>query len=215
MKSFEFLKKHWVMSLIGLAILLAAAAGIIYAVMTGEGDEGFLKGSDGKPLVWDKKDMPVSCMYDESVGVHQYEMDLARDEIKKKVGDIIGICDPWQLKQPFPTKPVKGAILMKLAKPEEFSGDGVYVTSPWDPQHGGTTLLYTSRETGKLYGAMIYVDSDAPKELRQRIWLHELLHAFGLAHDRLQSSIMYPTAAGRPKEMSSRDIERLKKEYLK
>jgi hypothetical protein len=215
MTRFEFFKKHWVMSLIGLVILLVAAGTITWAVLKGEGDEGFLKGRDGKPLVWDKKDIPLTCMYDESVSAHQYEMDLARDEIKQKVGDVIGICDVWQLKDPFPKKPVRGAILMKLAAPDEVSGDGIYVTSPWDPQHGGTTQLYTDKETGKLYGAIIYVNPGAPKEFWQRIWLHELLHAFGLDHDRLQDSVMYPSAAGRPKEMSKRDIKRLKEAYAK
>lgn len=215
MTSFEFLKRHWVMSLIGLVILLVATGSIIYAVATGEGDEGFLKGSDGKPLVWDRKDIPLTCMYDESVQEHQYEMDLARDQIKQKVGDIIGICDIWQLEDPFPTKPVRGAILMKLATPDEVEGDGVYVSSPWDPQHGGTTHLFTDKETGKLYGAVIYVNPEVPQELRQRVWLHELLHAFGLDHDRIEGSIMHHTAAGRPKEMSKRDIKRLKEAYLR
>jgi hypothetical protein len=215
MTSWQFLKKHWVMSLIGLVILLVAAGSIIYAVATGEGDEGFMKGKDGKPLTWARSDIPVTCMYDESVQEHQYEMDLARDEIKKRVGDIIGICDIWQVKEPFPKKPVKGAILLKLAKPDEVYGDGVYVSSPWDPQHGGTTELYTDKETGKLYGAIIYVNPEIPKELRQRVWLHEFLHAFGLDHDRLQSSIMYPTAAGRPKTLSDRDVKRLQEVYVK
>ena len=59
------------------------------------------------------------------------------------------------------------------------------------------------------------MNPEVPKELRQRVWLHELLHAFGLDHDRLEGSIMYPTAAGRPKEMSKRDIKRLKEAYLR
>lgn len=214
MTRFEFFKKHWVMSLIGLVILLVAAGTIIYAVVTGEGDEGFLKGKDGKPLMWDRKDIPLTCMYEEAVGSHQYEMDLARDQIKEKVGEVIGICSEWQVKDPFPSKPVRGAILMKLATPDEVSGDGVYVSSPWDPQHGGTTQLYTDKATGKLYGAIIYVNPELPKELRERVWLHELLHAFGLDHDRLQDSIMYPVASGRPKEMSKRDIKRLKEAYV-
>lgn len=215
MTSWQFLKKHWVMSLIGLAILLVAAGSIIYAVATGEGDEGFLKGKDGKVLIWAKSDIPLTCMYEDAVGGHQYEMDLARDLIVKKVGSVIGICDPWTVKDPFPKKPVKGAILLNLGTPADVHGDGVYVSSPWDPAHGGTTQLYSDKETGKIYGAIIYVDPMVPKELRQRVWLHEFLHALGLDHDRLQSSIMYPTAAGRPKTLSDRDAKRLQEVYVK
>jgi hypothetical protein len=214
MTSWQFLKKHWVMSLIGLAILLVAAGSIIYAVATGEGDEGFLKGKDGKPLMWAKSDIPVTCMYEEAVEGHQYEMDLARDQIKKQVGDIIGICDVWQVKDPFPKKPVRGSILLKLGTSDEARGDGVYISSPWDPKHGGTTSIYTHKDTGKIYGAIIHGDPTVPKELRQRVWLHEFLHAFGLGHDRLSSSIMFPTAAGRPKELSDRDAKRLKEAYV-
>lgn len=214
MTSWQFLKKHWGMSLIGLAILLVAAGAIIYAVATGEGDEGFLKAKDGTPLMWEKTDIPLTCFYSDKVEDHQHEMDLARDQIKNKVGDVIGICDPWMVKKPFPTKPVKGAILLNLGTPAEIKGDGVYVSSPWDPKHGGTTELYTDKNTGKLYGAIIYVNPEIPKELRQRVWLHEFLHAFGLDHDRLASSIMFPTAAGRPKELSDRDAKRLKEAYV-
>jgi len=215
MTSWQFFKKHWVMSLIGLVILLVAAGAIIYAVATGEGDEGFMKGKDGKPLMWARSDLPVTCMYSEAVQDHQYEMDLARDQIKEKVGDIIGICDVWQVKNPFPTKPVKGAILLNLGTPADIHGDGVYVSSPWDPQHGGTTELYIDKDTGKLYGVIVYVNPEVPKALRQSVWLHELLHAFGLDHDRTQSSIMYPTAAGRPKTLSDRDVKRLQEVYVK
>lgn len=215
MTSWQFLKKHWVMSLIGLAILLTAAGAIIYAVATGEGDEGFMKGKDGKPLTWAKSDIPVTCFYSDAVEAQQHEMDLARDQIKNQVGDVIGICDPWMIKKPFPKKPVQGAILLNIGTPAGVKGDGVYVSSPWDPQHGGTTEIYTHKDTGKIYGAIIYVNPEVPKELRQRVWLHEFLHAFGLDHDRLQGSIMYPTAAGRPKELSKRDAKRLQEVYVK
>jgi hypothetical protein len=153
-------------------------------------------------------------MYSDAVEAHQHEMDLARDQIKKQVGDIIGICDPWMVKDPFPKKPVMGAILLHVGKPPEEEKDGVFVTTPFDPKHGGTTEIYTDRATGKIYGAIIYIDPAVPKELRQRVWLHEFLHAFGLDHDRTQDSIMFYTAAGRPKEMSDRDAKRLKEAYV-
>jgi hypothetical protein len=213
MKSWEFLKRNWVVSLIGLVVLLTAAGAIIYAVASGEGDEGFLKGSSGKPLTWDETDITVSCFYSDSVAEHQYEMDLARDQLKNSVGDIISICDPWMLKKPFPTEPIKGAILLNLGSTSRVSGDGVVVSSPWDPQHGGTTEIY-ERPDGHIYGVIIYVNPDIPKELREVVWLHEFGHAFGLTHDRLQDSIMFPTAAGRPKQLSKRDAKRLQEVYV-
>jgi hypothetical protein len=186
---------------------------VTYSVLTGEGDEGFLKGKDGKPLVWDKSNLPLTCMYEGAVGDHLYELEQARRQIVEKVGGVIEYCSAWQLSDPFPTKTIRGAVLLKLATPDEIEGDGVYISSPWDIEHGGTTKLFTDTKTGKLYGVIIYVNPNVPKELRERVWLHELLHAFGLGHDRLKGSIMYPSAAGRPKEMSKRDIQRLKEAY--
>jgi predicted Zn-dependent protease len=61
---------------------------------------------------------------------------------------------------------------------------------------------------------IIWVHPDVPEDLKDRVWMHEFGHAFGLDHDRLQSSIMFPTAAGRPKELSDRDIKLLKEAYV-
>lgn len=214
MTRWQFLKKHWVMSLIGLVILLTAAAGIIYALATGEGDEGFMKGKDGRTLKWERSSIPLACMYHDSVQDHQHAMDLAREEITSRVGDIVGICVPWVLKDPFPVKPVHGTILLHVGKPPDRRGDGVFVSSPWDPKHGGTTELYAGA-TGGVTGAIIYVDPDLPRELREKVWLHEMLHAFGLGHDRLKGSIMYPIAKWRSSSLSDRDVERLKEAYVK
>jgi hypothetical protein len=154
-------------------------------------------------------------MYDAAVEPYWQELVSARAEIKEKVGDVISSCTPWMIGDLFPRKPVKGAILLNAGTPAEVKGDGVYVSSPWDLHHGGTTELYTDRDTGKLYGAIIYVNPEVPRELLQRVWLHELLHALGLGHDRLRGSIMHSIASGRPKTLSSRDAKRLQEVYLK
>lgn len=211
MTRWEFFKKHWVMSLIGAVILLAAVGTVIYAVSTGEGDEGFLKGKNGKSLTWAKSDLPVSCFYDDPVSDHLHWVNLARNQIQERVGYILSPCLPWVIKKPFPSKPPRGAILLRLGRPTPQ--DGVTVSSPWDAKHGGVTEIY-SDGAGAIVGAAIYVDADIDTGLREVVWLHELLHSFGLGHDRLKSSIMYPTATYRPAELSARDAKRMRREYL-
>jgi|GEM_PF-7071364 len=214
MSRWQFLKQNWVMSLIVLVVLLMAVAAIVYAVLTKEGDEGFLRGSDGEILRWERSSLPLSCMYSDAAEKHQEYIDFATDTIHERVGNVIGICRPWLLKKPFPTKPARGVILVTLGTDSD-GGEGVYVSSPFDPKHGGVTSLFADRETGKLYGAIIKVDPSVSKELLNRVYLHEFLHAFGLAHDRLKGSIMYPNATGRGKDLSSKDVERLKEVYVK
>lgn len=212
MTRWQFLRKHWVMSSIGAAILLAALVTVIYAVATGEGDEGFQK-VDGKRLTWSKHAIPISCMYEESVDEQQHDMDQARDQISERVGNILGICSPWMLKKPFPTKPPRGTILLRLGKPEPK--DGVLVVTPWDGKHGGTTEFYKDSATGKLVGAVIYIDRAVPKKLRVSAWLHEFMHAFGLKHDRKKGSLMYYGLSSRSQKLSARDVGRLQREYLR
>jgi hypothetical protein len=210
MTRWQFLRQHWVMTSIGVAILLTALVTIVWAVWTGEGDEGFLK-ENGKKLVWERSSLPVSCFYDESVEAHQHDLDVARDQIAE-VGQLLGICDPWMLNKPFPQTPPRGSILLRVGKPPQ--GDGVYVVTPWSAKHGGTTLLYRDKGTGNLVGASIYVDPNVEKQFRSRVWLHEFMHAFGLKHDRLKGSLMYDAVQDRAQELSDRDKSRLRREYL-
>jgi hypothetical protein len=212
MTSWQFLKKHWVMSLIGLVILLTAAVMIIYAVATGEGDEGFMQGKNGL-LKWERNQLPVTCMYHESATTELDHVASATLVLQGYVGEVVLSCQSWDIADPFPEKPANGAILVRVGHPPTDQKTEVFVSSPFDPQHGGTTFVYEKPEGG-IYGVIIWVHPDVPEDLKDRVWMHEFGHAFGLDHDRLQSSIMFPTAAGRPKELSDRDIKLLKEAYV-
>lgn len=212
MTRWEFLKKHWVMSLIGFVILLVAIVTVTWAVLTREGDVSFMKGKKGKDLVWGSS--PV-CIYDpDEVHVdHLAVMDAVRQDINLKVGKmILPPCDPWMLKDPFPKQQLRGNIIIHVTSKLEEEKDGVTVSDPFTPKTGGVTYLYED-DDGKLMAVVMKIHTDMAKD--KKVWLHEFGHALGLAHDRRKDSIMYPQLQDRGNDLSSTDLKNLRKAYAK
>ncbi len=202
----------------GALVLIGALAGVTYAVVTGEGDEGFLKTEAGKPYQWEISQLPLQCMYDDSViSDHLDTYNVARKVINDAVGQIlIGPCLWWQIfSNSFPVKPVEGTFLLRIGKPPVSERDGVTVEDPFKAHPGGVTKPFLRPDgSGHIFGMMVWIDPTFEKGLNNRVWIHELGHVLGLDHDRLQGSIMYSKVITRPGKLSSRDIKMLKAAYV-
>lgn len=199
----QFLKKHWVMSLFGLAICLTSAVSITWAVLTHEGDEGFLRVEGGYELKWNKENLPIGCLHD-GVGTEWLQLyDKARAELKKATGiELFESCMAWALvSKPFPKRAPAGSITLSVEALD-------------NSDHGGQTVLNWDRSDGHLVSAQVKFNESVEQRLRYRVVAHEVMgHALGLDHDRMQSSFMYPAVNVRSGKFSSPDIERLKAVY--
>lgn len=201
MTTWEFLKKHWIMSLIGLVICLTAIVSITWAVITREGDEGFLRTEGGLELKWRKGALPLSCTHD-AVGADWLALyDQARNEINGKTGlELIGPCIAWRLTDKAMPAHIDGGLTLRAEKLA-------------DKDHGGSTVLRWHKGDGHVLSAAVKLNTDSVKKVRYRIVIHELGHVFGLTHDRLQDSIMYPAVNVRPGTLSTTDVKHLKSAY--
>lgn len=199
MTTWQFLKQNRIMSLIGLAILLTAAISITWAVITREGDEGFMRVEGRFELKWQVIDIPILCMHD---GIETSWLELykqVRKEVRDKVGrELFGPCIAWALDH--------------RTLPEHVSGSLTLRTARLGTQ-GGVTALRWHRGTGRVLSADVTLNSDAASKMRYRIVIHELGHVLGLAHDRRQDSIMYPAVNVRSGTLSTTDVKHLKMAY--
>jgi hypothetical protein len=195
--------------LIGALILAVAAGGVIYAVATGEGDEGFL-------AKWNKADLPATCTYnpDEIKGKRALLQDswLATVSHSAVALPLISKCQPWLINKPFPERPPVGGVLVRVGTPPEKEEDGVTVTTPFDAEHGGSTILYHQAD-GSIGGAVIWIAPNIPENLELVVWVHEFGHALGLAHDRTRDSVMYPVAGDRAAKFTDKDWKHLREAY--
>ena len=201
----------------GAAIFLAAAIFLPYAIITRQGDEGFLKAPNGKDLQWPKDAFPLTCTLTDSVKIeHKVLIDQARMEINRKVGkDLIGPCVDWML-QKDPPKYLQGGLLIRVEKvPEDTApteGTIVKVETPWTAHPGGQAPpLSRKSEPNVIVAVPVWIDPAYAKN--PAVWLHEFGHALGLKHDRTKDSVMYPTIQDRPGHLSSTDVKGLKRAY--
>jgi len=205
----SMIKTHWIMSLIGLAILLTAVVSLIWAIATREGDIGSFRGSKGQVLKWET--LPITCVYDpKNLDVGSIEMyDLVRQQINKHfTKPLLGGCVPWALEMEMPEL-VPRELVLRIGRPAEPEV-GVVVYDPFESEAGGTT--YLMEDTKGFVGAAQVWISEAQKD-DQRVWLHELGHVLGLDHDRLKDSVMYKTLTDRGTRLSGKDIEHLREVY--
>lgn len=222
MTTWKFLKRHWIMSLIGLFILTTATGMIIYSVITGEGDEGFIKvdsiaGPKTKELKLNKANIPLSCMYSDSAEDIIIHYENARVAFNSQVGiEVFSPCVPWLLNSPFPDKPTLSGIFINVGYPPTNDDETIVtVFSPYEPIWGGTTFIFPDSASDYIYGSVIYINPDIEDfkdDKIDAIFMHELGHAAGLDHDRITESIMYPKILYRVNKLTSRDIKRLQEE---
>ena len=195
----------------GGIIALAGIVGVIYAVATGEGDEGFIE--PGR--FWEKGDLPIFCAFDESI-THddQNNFEEARKYYNRAVGrEVFAACAPWGQNKPAPFV-LNGYLLLRRGAPPLVSDkvDGTTVDTPFQNHTEAATYFKLAGGTGPtIVGAAIYVDMTAKSA---HVWRHELGHVLGLAHDpELRDSLMHSRTDARSSELTKRDVERLREVY--
>jgi Matrixin len=204
----EFLGNVWRKNWAGKAtllggglVLLLALAGTIYGVAARPGDLKFME-REGRELRWDRADVPVDCFHlSELPDAYAAAYAAARRTLAGAAGGaLLGPCVPWRLEAP-PSRAPDGSVLLRL---RDSSGTA----------HGAETRHRFDRRTGRILSATVALDRGLPADLLDRVVLHELGHVLGLAHDREESSVMFPAARGRPKALSTRDAAALRAAYL-
>lgn len=206
--------------LIGSALIFLTALIVVpWAVITRQGDEGFLR-IDGQPIGWHAGALPLGCMAHPDVTQADLELyKRAASEINDRVGTrlVFPVCQPWVVNTPFPKQPVRGQILLYTGTSEdELGADSVAysttVETPWNLHPGGVTHIYMHRDTPlDIYGVQLWIEPEYRKNYA--VWLHEILHALGMDHDRARDSIMWPTIQERPGKLGGQDASRLWQRY--
>jgi hypothetical protein len=201
----------WTFAVGGL-IALCGIVGVIYAVSTGAGDEGFL---DNDTRKWDRASLPISCAFDETITADdQINFDEARNYFNHAIGrEVISTCVPWGLRGSAPFV-LNSYLLLRRGVPPSVADkvDGVVVNTPFQGHTEAATFFKLEGGMGPaIQGAVIYIDSSATQS---HIWRHELGHVLGLAHDiDLRDSLMHSRTDARSSTLTRRDVDRLRIAY--
>ena len=206
------------MILICSIIFLLVLVLLPFAILTRAGDEGFIKSSldKSKNLTWAKHHIPIFCLAHPNIEpTHLAFYNKAIHEINREIDlKLLEPCTPWGIESSsFPKNPVPGYNLIRIGQ-AEIKPNEIIVESTLDPDPAGTTKLYESKkDPGYIYGATIHISKEHSNNYA--VWLHEILHSLGLAHDRVKGSIMWPVIQERSGILSKKDIKHLKQTYTK
>jgi len=214
----ELWKKNWkgkTSLILGAVFFLAISIAVPYAVITRQGDEGFLKDPQGRDIKWPKSSFPLICIYAESVKDSHLELyDKARREYNDRVGiELFGPCIPWLVPNSVAPKYADGGLLLRVERPPEeqkrlVDGVVIVVETPWKIHPGGRALPLSRKDQPNIIVAVPVWIAPAHAD-NPSVWLHELGHALGLKHDRLRDSIMWPIIQDRPGRLSDKDVSAL------
>jgi hypothetical protein len=185
---------------IGAFVLLLAAAGVVWGIVTrGRWEDRRLLKRNGHELCWARADLPLAVWYASDLSVAWLgAWGRAVDKLNAAAGQSLFL------------HPIEAAAGYDLTRAEQVSlcGDGGN-----DPDRGSTMLRWDDRTGYLLSAAITLPDSKAGCHEMDVIAVHEAAHALGLDHDEQRGSIMYPHVQGRAQELTRGDRALLRKIY--
>jgi hypothetical protein len=203
-KAWSLSTKIMVFGIFGVALVGTIIGIVLYYTRTG--DRGFMTNDKGKPLKWNKADIPIAILFPDALSSEV--VNLLRGcirELNTKVGKNLYDLGTavsflnWN------------ALMESWRKNRNPPGTALFNLRTGELGHGGTTELHWD-ESGLILGVLIEVDISQKHEAK--VYKHELGHGLGLDHDDRSDSIMHESLTERVQLFTDKDIGRLQKEYV-
>jgi len=216
---FEFFANAWkassankAMFIAGGIILLGTLGALVYALVgrlrgsPSTGDEAFMTTPNGEPIHWDKELFPIMVAFD-PIFPESYQ--VVYRSVANQINEIIG-------KQAIDIFGMAWMHPKKIESSDDVPIGHMYLTLS-DPEMdhvGGSNSFSFNPITGAMKACFIKVSPGLDSGMLNTTMRHEVGgHGFGLAHDRLEGSVMYATVDKRSKDFTDKDKQRLKEKY--
>lgn len=192
----QFLIDNCVMTSILGVVLVVAAVGVVYGIVTGGGwlDRGLMV-RDGVRLRWATYRIPLGLATSDV----PREVDLAVADAISAFADAVG-------REVFVRH-------VRMREGAAFTDGADVVVGVGGLDVGGSAELDFDELTGEIRRVDVEIANGLSLDLIPRAVLHELGHALGLDHDESSSSVMHPTLSTRPSALSDSDRLLLRRTY--
>ena len=181
MSRWNFIKRNKVTSIFVLVLVLGGIVGTIFGVAQSNGCGGYKDNTlierNGHEIKWDKKDLPVPVIViDQSLSPSAFK---AAYEAINYINSIAN-------------HPI---FLMATNVVGDHEGQAAVMLVPYkgEKQNKGITQHALSKEEPwRIVSALVTLPDTGNQRANYKIAVHEFLHVLGLAHDEIETSIMFP-----------------------
>jgi len=189
----KMIKRNWQL-LTTLSVSVLICIFIAWALLTKQGDNGFIKTSDGTDFNWNKSDLPITCWIEKNTPskiVLAFEEAIAHYE--KRVGiHIFTHCESWVIEQ-MPVIPGSRTVRLGMRDSNGLPFGSVQTNVGTQSEYGGDTTHYYNLTTGHIDRGVVVLLDDLSTEALRIVALHEVGHVLCLEHDTFPGSIMLPS----------------------
>src|SRR3990167_10742172 len=179
----EFIKKNKLFAAGILTVIIACVSWRCTAILINvtREDYGFIVADGGRSVSWDRSSLPVTLYVDPSAQEWLEAVDRAAEQWNAIVGQRV-----------FNVVSASGFDRSECRSTGTISDPAVFVRQSLnDPSgEGGRAKLHWNSKFN-IRCVDLVLARNAPKELWDKIVAHEFGHILGLAHDKMENSIMY------------------------